>query len=786
MKTKLLVFSLFALLFGFSQQLQAVPAIRTPVPVLQPDGSVLEVYLRGDEHYKYNSTEDNIVIVKNAEDVWVYGEPNEQGTFKPSKVMAHGKKGRKAEEAAYISTLSQEKQLKYGGSLQFKGRTQMAKSAQKSAPQKAFPNNGSPRSIVILVNFTNRSFIASDPNQEFTNMLNQVGYSKNGATGSARDYFVASSGGAFTPLFDVYGPYNLPQTYEYYGENDASGSDLRPQQMIVDACTAAFNAGVNFSQYDADNDGDVDNVFVYYAGYNEAEHAPSSTIWPHKWYVPYGATVFNGKKVWQYACTSELRGSSGSNMCGIGTFTHEFSHVLGLPDCYCTAGTECSVNTLNTWSIMDYGPYLNNGRTPPLYSSYDRFFAGWLVPDVLSAPATITLNPLSSENKAYILAQTTPNLNGKNPNPSEFFMFENRQQTGWDAYLPGKGLLIWHITYDADEWFKNTVNNQSPLGVNLVRADDNDSELSLSGDPFPYMSTNSYSPKLNNNTSLNAPLTSITRNGNQINFAFKGGAEQLLTSKNTINYTANGGDTAVSITASASWTAAKKQSWLSISPNSGSGNGSMTISAGVNNGAERFDTVIVTMNSLTKKIYITQAAKPYVNAGSSSFTFNNFTAQTLDIQSNVEWIITGIPEWINVSNITGTGNASVSVGPNQMNAGPGDRTATLTLKEKSGSLITTITIIQKVTTIPVRVEGLNEKVIVYPNPVSNFLAVKQSDDVFITQIDVLDINDVVRIPSPSVLKQHEISLDLQNLVIGVYTVRIQTDQGEIRYKIIKR
>ena len=146
-------------------------------------------------------------------------------------------------------------------------------------------------------------------------------------------------------------------------------------------------------------------LFIYYAGYNEAEHGPANTIWPHRWAVypaalypsgsNYAGTVasvtFNGKRVFDYACTSELRGASGSNMCGVGTFCHEFGHVLGLPDYYDTTGSQ---NTLNSWDIMDAGNYNNLGRTPPTYSVYDRFFLGYLIPEQESATANLTLNPI--------------------------------------------------------------------------------------------------------------------------------------------------------------------------------------------------------------------------------------------------------------------------------------------------------------------------------------------------------------------------------------------------------
>ncbi len=336
-------------------------------------------------------------------------------------------------------------------------------SARVSAAQKTvsadngFPLTGSPRSLVILVNFADKNFVVKNEKQAFTNLLNEKGYSANGGTGSARDYFSDASNGIFAPQFDVVGPYTLPQNMEYYGGN-VNDNDKNPRQMVLDACRLADEAGMDFKQYDTDNNGVIDNVFIYYAGYNEAEGGGDNTVWPHRWSMPSGSNYrFDGVQVWDYACTSELRGSTGSNMCGIGTFCHEFGHVLGLPDYYHTAEDK---NTLGNWSIMDGGAYLNQGRTPPTYSAYDRFYLDWLKPVELKVAQNVSLEPLLSSNQAYIITKDgNHNMIGNDPQPREFFVLENRQKTGWDAYLPASGMLIWHIDYLKNAWDNNSPNN---------------------------------------------------------------------------------------------------------------------------------------------------------------------------------------------------------------------------------------------------------------------------------------------------------------------------------------
>ncbi len=320
---------------------------------------------------------------------------------------------------------------------------------------------GSPRAIVILAEFKDQAFSVENPQAAFTRMLNDSGYSENKGHGSARDYFRASSYGKFTPYFDVFGPVELPQNMSYYGGN-SSGSDARRRQLAADACNAAHTAGLDFSQYDADNDGYVDQVFIYYAGVNEAEGGPSNTVWPHRWTLNPVLTL-DGKRIYDYACTSELRGPSveTQDMAGIGTFCHEFSHVLGLPDLYNTAGKD--LYTPWMWDIMDYGTYLNEGRTPPTYSAYERFYSGFLTPTqiLLSEHGHFELNELNSSGEAYLFSTAPSNLYGPNTKPTDFYMIENRQQVGMDTALRGHGLIVWRISFDSLTWKRNTPNSGS-------------------------------------------------------------------------------------------------------------------------------------------------------------------------------------------------------------------------------------------------------------------------------------------------------------------------------------
>jgi M6 family metalloprotease-like protein len=342
---------------------------------------------------------------------------------------------------------------------------------QQPAITTTFPRTGDVRSIVILVNYQDVQFVVPNPREAFTKMLNEKGYHDNGGTGSARDYFLSNSNNQFRPTFDVYGPYTLPHERSYYTS--------RAAEMIVDACSEADDDGVDFKQYDVNKDGDIDNIFVYYAGHNPAEGGPEDAVWPHRSQA--GVWSEKDKKyyrysiddvwIWDYACTSELSDSRGSHQCGIGTFCHEFSHVLGLDDLYNTADSE--IYTIGEWDIMCSGNYNNNGRTPPSFSAYERWILGWLTPKQLTKAADYLIEPLTTSNQAYLIADTDHNMHVLSPNPKEYWLLENRQPVGWDApdnCLPGKGLLVSHIVFHKGKWENNTPNNTLPLGYDICEA----------------------------------------------------------------------------------------------------------------------------------------------------------------------------------------------------------------------------------------------------------------------------------------------------------------------------
>lgn len=377
----------------------AVPPPAEPYRYTQPDGSVIWLVNHGDEFHNWITRDGKVVEADEAG--FMRPVDNPQSRIRPSAASVS-----RREQARQLSSVARQKNIGMG--------------------EKHF--------LVLLIEFSDLYFTLSYPQQEFYNLLNQEGYSDNGGTGSVKDFYTDQSLGKFKPTFDVYGPVRLSRSYTYYGKQSGSTSDLYPDEALYDACKL-LDSQIDFSEYDHDHDGYVDNVFFYFAGHNQAEGGGANTIWPHAWSLHRYNGNFDGVRVWSYACASEYRGSSGNNMAGIGTFTHEFAHVIGLPDFYDTDYEENgSCEAVSAFSTMCAGCYLNSGRTPCNFTAQERNLLDWMgEPTSIDTPGKLTIGPVS-ENIAYTFPADVE---------GESFILECRNATGWDAYLPG-GLVIYH------------------------------------------------------------------------------------------------------------------------------------------------------------------------------------------------------------------------------------------------------------------------------------------------------------------------------------------------------
>ncbi len=511
----------------------ALPARSIPETVTQPDGTVVTVRVVGDEFYHYQMTADGIPVVRGADGFYRYAELTPDGTVVAGQVIARDAHLRTASDKVYLEQLAT-RQVSQGmvAQRQLK-RQQKLRSVTRRAMQATTGDDV--HGLVLLVEFSDQKFNAANTLEDFKEMMNKEGYDYQGAIGSARDYFIAQSDGQFRPTFDVVGPITLDRAMAYYGGNDKyTGNDSRPEDMVIDACRKVESM-VDFSIYDRDNDGFVDLVYVIYAGYGESanDNAGSldDTIWPHAWYIYQGAgkeVSVDGKLLDAYACSAELQGNTGTYRDGIGSFCHEYSHTLGLPDFYDTGGSNYG---MSTWSLMDYGCYNgpdmngdghSDGSVPVGYTAYEREFCGWLTIEELTSPATVSLENLADSKKAYKIVSSDKN---------QYFTLENRQQTGWDTYMASSGLMILKVDYDQKIWDNNIVNCEpTRQRMTIMPADNHRSFYDETGDLYPYNNNNSFTDqsapasKTNTGLSLGKPVTNITQANGVITFDFMGGS----------------------------------------------------------------------------------------------------------------------------------------------------------------------------------------------------------------------------------------------------------------------
>ena len=384
--------------------LLAKPAKPGFIRYTQPDGSTILIQRHGDEWAHWTTNQAGQVVRKDAD-----------GFYR----AVEGVSPRTAAQVA---------------SIRRKARRQMVSARRANAPIAV----GKKHFLVVLTEFSDQAFTIDNPRQAVSDMLNKEGYNENGATGSARDYYYENAHGVFEPIFDVYGPVTLPQKMAYYGGNDSQGSDEHPELAVRDACKA-LDSEVNFANYDLDGDGEVDLVYMVYAGQGEADGGDEDTIWPHQWYLTAGGInlTLDGKRIDRYACGSELNGEG--DMDGIGTICHEFGHAMGLPDFYDTDyDTNGQGRTLLEYSLMDSGSYNNNGWTPPYLNMEERIMMGWLdESSILEFP----------KNGTYTLESVKNNVGYKIPTDTEgeYILLECRSMTGWDKFLPAEGLIAYHV-----------------------------------------------------------------------------------------------------------------------------------------------------------------------------------------------------------------------------------------------------------------------------------------------------------------------------------------------------
>lgn len=486
----------------------ASPARRGALVLTQPDGTTFRAFLQGDEFANIKTTSDGHAIIQDEDGWWCYAAYEDDGSRCSS--------GYRIGKEVPGSILSGSRNIPRSVISENGKAKRLSANTIESDIRPSLTNFSTParrNGIVILAQFKDIKFLHGK--EDFQTMLMSDGYSLHGATGSAREYFEDQFNGRINFSFDVSEIVTLPAKREYYGKNNSRGNDSNPAEMISDACRIAAENGVDFSLYDSNNDGKVDNVFVFFAGEDEAEGADENSIWSHSWYLFSGADIslsLNGKMIDKYACTSEMTRIydlvtgklQKTRLSGIGTFCHEYSHTFGLPDLYDTDYESHGGWAAGVWgstSLMDSGNQNNDGNTPPNFNVIEREILGLTEPIVIDTDGRYSLSIIET-GRTYRI-----NTDRKD----EYYLLECRADNGiysiWDKYIGGNGMLVYHIDKSAsviEKWEgQNTVNTKADHQcADLIEADGRSDSFTdymdfyaktenIEGIFFPYNKTNS-------------------------------------------------------------------------------------------------------------------------------------------------------------------------------------------------------------------------------------------------------------------------------------------------------
>lgn len=517
-------------MLSFALRLYAVPAYPNPIKIKQPDGTTLTITLKGDEWKKWASTPDGYTLLKNKDRIYEYAIINKDGNLIPSGVRASEINLRNLQEKSLLSKTQKNLFFSQSQSIAIQQITKI-KLQESSQPEKAFPTSGSRKLVCILIGFTDLQFTLTQ--NDYDILFNQVGYNYDGAIGSVRDFYLTNSYNLLDITTTVVGPYTAANNMAYYGANDANdnNNDIRPRELITEAVHLA-NPNVNYANYDNNNDGNVDGVYVIYAGYGEEAGASDDAIWAHKWGIT--PIQLDGKWVSTYSCSAEYRGNSGMGISRIGVICHEFGHVLGAPDFYDTNYSNGGSYTgTGSWDMMAGGSWGGgDGRSPAHHNGYTKWaYYNWITPQEITQSGYYSLRNAAQYKDCFIFTSATSN---------EFWFLENRQQIGFDASIPGHGLIIYHVDENGIATAGNQINATHPQYMYPVAANATDNPpnygtINSASCPFPgtanktsftdYTTPRAYSW---GEQPSNKPINDIREESETVYFTFMGGNAPLF------------------------------------------------------------------------------------------------------------------------------------------------------------------------------------------------------------------------------------------------------------------
>ncbi|BDU50233.1 M6 family metalloprotease domain-containing protein [Haliovirga abyssi] len=371
------------------------------------------------------------------------------------------------------------------------GTTRMQENIKKNLEKSV--TTGELKAPVILIEFSDKKHSNLHDKEYYSNLL------FSDKEGSMKDYYEKNSYGKLNNIHgEIVNWVESDKTMGYYGLKDDS-ADI--QNLVIEAIKKAAQY-INFSNYDLNNDGYVDQLIVIHSGEGEEKSGIATDIWSHEWNLKTPYEV-DGVKISKYTMQSEYS--------PVGIFAHEFGHALGLPDLY---NTTTGGTAVGKYSLMDYGSWNGpnaDGTSPSYMSAWEKVFLGWITP--------IDLN-YADRNGTYMIKDIEENninsvyriyIKGK----EEYLLIANRQKKGYDKYLPGSGLLVYHI-YEGEingesleqSLKSNDINGKIPMRVKVLEANGKN-DLGQSGnDGMNYGDAGDYF-----NSSAFTQLLSMKNNG---------------------------------------------------------------------------------------------------------------------------------------------------------------------------------------------------------------------------------------------------------------------------------
>lgn len=455
------LFLILQILFIGNLYIYSMPAYPKKIPVKVGDG-IVYIQLFGDEHCKRAENLDGYTIIQKGGE-WFFAEIDSGSWLKPSAYKLSFHNNDKTEQ--FLKSIPKHLVNKEGKML-----TKRSNSTHHTMRSQNVI--GARRVLVILMQYNNLPMVKSL--EDFNNLFNGKGYSEDGAKGSVCDFYTDVSYGQLQLVCDIIGPFTSKHDRSYYGGNDRNGDDKCPEELFEEAITQAVEQ-INLKDYDADNDGYVDNVHIIFAGHGEEAGASDEAIWSHEatFYQPY---VIQNMKIDRYSCAPELRGNSGKGISRIGPHCHEIGHALGAMDYYDTDyETDEEYIGTGSWDVMASGSWNNDGISPADFNPYVKAYDyGWIVPKALPA-GDVEISPSCDGSGDYYILTSSYS--------TDYYLLENRSKRKWGFGLPGEGMLIFHIHPNITD-SGNKINSKAPQKCYVVCAS---SRMQRPGDsPFSY------------------------------------------------------------------------------------------------------------------------------------------------------------------------------------------------------------------------------------------------------------------------------------------------------------